>query len=160
MPDFAKAKINLVDKSGKATGKVLDVHFNPASLVYEVTNTLKEEGRGQSRGQYVTQNTGKLTVDLIFDNTHSGEDIRATTQRIVDLASNVQTTTEKDPKNRKEVLPTVQFEWGLYTFIGVIETLKETIDYFSPDGVPLRSVLNLKFSEKSHGSKAQSEQDK
>ena len=40
------------------------VHFNPASLQYTVSNTLKDEGSGAKKKQYVSQTTAKLTMDL------------------------------------------------------------------------------------------------
>lgn len=39
--------------------------------------------------------------------------------------------------------PIVEFEWGLYTFAGMMQSYKETIDFFSSDGVPLRASVNL-----------------
>ncbi len=63
------------------TGEKLTVpvHFNPANLQYTVANTLKEEGKGAKKKQYVSQTTAKLTMDLVFDTTDSGEDVRVTT---------------------------------------------------------------------------------
>ena len=34
-------------------GRAFDVHFNPASLQYTVSNTLKDEGSGSSGKQFV-----------------------------------------------------------------------------------------------------------
>ena len=41
-----------------------DVHFNPESLEYAVTNTLKEEGKGGNKKQFVDKTTAKLTMQL------------------------------------------------------------------------------------------------
>src|SRR5262245_11435630 len=166
MPDpNSRAKLTFQIKGKR---EELVTQFNPASMIYEVANTLKEEGRGKSRGQYVTQSSGKLSVDLIFDTTGSGVDVRQITAKIALLATDVRTieiakgkaskdAKDNKDKDRKEVLPPVTFEWGLYTFTGVIESFKETLDYFS-GGVPLRSLLNLKFSEKTRDLKAQTDE--
>src|SRR5262249_12880864 len=39
------------------------------------------------------------------------------------------------------------FEWGSYKFQGMVETFKETIDFFAPNGVPLRATVNLTISQ-------------
>jgi hypothetical protein len=37
----------------------------------------------------------------------------------------------------------VKFEWGAFSFQGLVESYKETIDFFAPTGVPLRASINL-----------------
>jgi hypothetical protein len=112
------------------------VHFNPASLQYTVANTLKEQGRGANRKQYVSQTTAKLTMDLVFDTTATGEDVRETTGKMARLL------TPHGPSG-KEVPPLVEFGWGVYRFTGMVEQYKETLEFFAAGGVPLRSSVNL-----------------
>src|SRR4029450_499595 len=50
----------------------------------------------------------------------------------------------------RKVPPVVLFEWGNYKFQGMVETFKETIDFFSGNGVPLRASVNLTMSEQDH----------
>jgi hypothetical protein len=114
----------------------IDVHFNPVSLQYVITNTLKDKGTGNKKKQYVSQSTGKLTMELIFDTTDTGQDVRVTTEKIGKF---MEPDTEKIP-------PVVQFEWGTYKFKGMVESYKETIDFFAPNGVPLRASVNLTMS--------------
>ena len=121
-----------------STDKV-EVHFNPETLQYTITNNLQNQGGGNATKQYVSDSTGKLTMDLIFDNTSSGEDIRMESSKIAKLMEPVGAESEKAP-------PVVNFEWGLYKFKGMLESYKETIDYFSSDGVPLRSSINITMS--------------
>lgn len=117
----------------------LDVHFNPETLQYTITNNLKNQGSGNSTKQYVSDSTGKLTMDLVFDSTTSGEDIRLKTSKVAKLM-------EPDGQDSEKTPPVVNFEWGLYRFKGMLESYKETIDYFSSDGVPLRSSVNITMS--------------
>ena len=119
------------------------VHFNPVSLQFSVSNTLKEEGSGKTRKQYTTQGTGKLTMDLIFDNTADGNDVRKATSQIAALM-------EPDPASsgsQKQVPSVVLFEWGAYKFQGMMESYKETLDFFSANGVPLRASVNITMVE-------------
>lgn len=123
-----------VRQTDPGKGKKFEVHFNPASLLYEITNTL-DKGNGNSTKQYVSQSTGKLTMDLVFDTTHDGQDVRIHTEKIAKFMQ----PEDKTP-------PVVSFEWGAYKFQGTVETYKETIDFFSAEGVPLRAQVNLAMS--------------
>src|SRR5262249_18264035 len=42
--------------------------------------------------------------------------------------------------------PGVRFSWGTFSFDGLMDSLDETLDYFSPDGRPLRATLNVGMS--------------
>jgi len=112
------------------------VHFNPNSLQYTITNTLKKEGQGSKATQHVSESTGKLTLDLVFDTTDTGADVRTHTEKIAGFMK----------PNAKKAPPVVKFEWGTFIFKGIIENYKETIDFFAPVGVPLRASINLTMS--------------
>lgn len=128
--------LQLVKASFKIRGSddVFNVHFNPQSLQYTITNNLKNTGSGNAAKQYVDESTGKLTMDLVFDTTDTGEDVRLHTVQVAQLM---------EPAESDKTPPIVEFEWGLYTFAGMMEGYKETIDFFSADGVPLRASVNL-----------------
>lgn len=117
----------------------IEVHFNPESLQFTITSNLKNQGSGNSTKQYVSESTGKLTMDLVFDSTHNGEDIRQKTTKIASFMGPLDSEDENVP-------PVVNFEWGAYKFTGLFESYKETVDYFSSDGVPLRAAINLTMS--------------
>jgi hypothetical protein len=124
----------------KVTGQPdIVVHFNPASLQYTVANNMAP-GQGTQNVQYVSQSTAKLTMDLVFDTTHNGQDVRELSDRMAALMR------PSGPEGRK-VPPRVTFEWGTYRFTGMVEQYRETLDYFSPEGVPLRSGINLTLSD-------------
>ena len=127
---------NIVKASFRIRGgdDSFDVHFNPQTLQYTITNNLKNTGSGNSAKQYVDESTGKLTMDLVFDTTDTGEDVRLHTVKVAQLM---------EPDESDKTPPIVEFEWGLYSFAGMMQSYKETIDYFSADGVPLRASVNL-----------------
>ena len=127
---------NIVRATFKIRGSddSFDVHFNPASLQYTISNQMKNTGSGNSAKQYVDESTGKLTMELVFDTTDSGEDVRLHSVKVAKLM---------EPQESDKTPPIVEFEWGLYTFAGMMEQYKETIDFFSSDGVPLRASVNL-----------------
>lgn len=112
------------------------VQFNPASLQYTISNTLKEEGPGQHKKQFVDKATAKLTMQLVFDTTDSGADVRAKTQPVAKLLKPV-------VEGHKQVPANVEFSWGVYRFTGMVEQYKETIDFFAASGVPLRATVDI-----------------
>jgi hypothetical protein len=118
--------------------KAITVHFNPVSLQFTISNQIKE-----SKGtQYVATATMKLTLDLIFDTTDTGTDITDVTRQIQAFLGPEKPPGE-NPKKKPSTPPEIQFEWGTVKFKGFAEGYKETIDFFSIDGVPLRSSINL-----------------
>lgn len=116
------------------SGAEIEVHFNPVSLQLAITNTLEE--KGQDKKQFVTKSVAKLTMDLVFDTTHDGQDVRTLTEKVAKFM---------EPAEKKAPA-IVKFEWGTYKFQGLIESYKETIDFFAPNGVPLRATINLTLS--------------
>src|SRR5271165_5039009 len=58
------------------------VHFNPASLVYSLENSTRQQGGDPTRRQYAGQFSGKLTMDLQFDTTDTGDDVRTITNQV------------------------------------------------------------------------------
>jgi hypothetical protein len=135
MSDGTLAHATFTPISG--SGRPIAVQFNPASLQYTVTNTLKEEKNGNTKKQFVTQSTGKLTMDLVLDTTHTGEDVRTRTEQLERFMEPV------GGPGGERAPAVVEFEWGTYAFKGMVESYKETIDFFAPSGVPLRATVNL-----------------
>lgn len=134
---FRRAKFTILTGPDKGS---FDVHFNPASLSYTITNNYQQT-EGENKVQFVGSSTGKLTMDLIFDTTHDGEDVRVHTEKIAKMMKPADSQSDAE-----RVPPKVQFGWGVYTFEGVVESYKETLDFFAPTGIPLRAAVNLTLS--------------
>lgn len=121
-------------------GEPLPVHFNPETLEYQLTNNIDQRGNSNSNKQYISQSTGKLTMQLLFDTTDTGTDVRSVTERL-------QALMKPKEEGRKRVAQVVQFEWGAFRFKGTFDSYKETLDYFSASGVPLRASANVTLSQ-------------
>jgi hypothetical protein len=121
----------------------IDVHFNPASLQLQISNELKDT-KNNERKQYIAKSNAKLTLDLQFDTTDSGDDVMQTTGKL--QAFIAPSMPPGDEARQQQPPPVVLFEWGRVTFKGIVEAYKETIDFFSASGVPLRSSVNLTLS--------------
>lgn len=120
-----------------------EVHFNPTSLQLALANTLDDSHSGGDRTQFVSKSSAKLTMDLIFDTTDTGANVREDTAEVAAFME----ATGSDNAHRTP--PTVLFEWGAFKFQGIFESYRETIDFFSHDGVPLRASVNLTISRQS-----------
>jgi len=124
--------------NGPEANQPFAVHFNPTSLQISISNTLEDKGQGKEKKQYVTKSSAKLSMDLIYDSTHEGTDVRLQTGKIAKLME----PAKRDGDNAAPP-SVVLFEWGSFKFQGLVESYKETIDFFAPTGVPLRASINL-----------------
>ena len=134
-PTVAAATFKVLEGNG-AGGPAFDVQFNPASLDYTISNEFDDRNGNNGARQFVKKSTAKLTMTLIFDTTETGASVR-------DVTANIAGLLEPAKDGSKKFAPKVEFGWGTYAFKGVVEQFKETLDFFSPEGVPLRSSINL-----------------
>ncbi len=135
MSDPAPSKIEQAFFTIKGQSDHLAVDFNPVSLQFNVTN--QSQGEGGRKVQHVTSSSAKLDLDLIFDSTNNGEDVRKRTQPLELL---MKPGDDKAP-------PGVVFEWGAFKFDGFVDSFKQTLDFFSKDGIPLRASVTLSISQ-------------
>ncbi len=137
------ARLAVVTDESDNPSEWIDVHFNPASLQLQLSNELKES-RNQQRSQYIAKTTAKLTMDLQFDTTDTGEDVMKTTRKLQAFVAPSSPAGQEPPRDPPP--PIVVFEWGTLKFKGIAESYRETIDFFSANGVPLRASINLTLS--------------
>lgn len=155
----AKATLSELDDSMErelSGGKVVKVQFNPETLKLQFTNQVQNNtsgGTDQSQGnagrQFLGTGTTKLSVQLWFDASTPGpdgnrvDDVRRLTQEVVYFI-----TARPTPKDKTKILPPgVRFQWGSIVFDGLVESLEESIEYFSPQGLPLRSCITLGLTQ-------------
>jgi Contractile injection system tube protein len=160
MPDamnLAKAELRQLDSTFEneiEPDTWCTVQFNPESLKVTFNNQLvKPPGAGDQRGsaasQFVGSSTTKLTLTLWFDvgspqpAGSAVDDVRKLTQQVAFFI------TPQPAKGRNKVLlpPAVRFVWGSFKFDGLMDSLEETLDFFSPQGKPLRASLSMTLSQ-------------
>lgn len=135
-------------KAGSSAGsESMSVQFNPATLVVSLSTSLENgTGTGGTRevpSQFVEKASSTLSVDLEFDTTHDGSDVRENTRWIADrFLKPGEAQGGKPPAPKK-----CRFQWGTFEFEGMVKTYTETLDFFSSEGVPLRARLALTLSE-------------
>jgi hypothetical protein len=117
-------------------------HFNPETL--KVTFENKSAG-GEQPGGSSKQRTGnmttKLSIELLFDTTDTGSDVREFTKKVAFYIQPNKEAGKGSDSNR--VPPGVLFAWGSFLFPGVVDSMDETLDYFSEEGMPLRATISL-----------------
>lgn len=125
-------------------GKEVTVHFNPESLKLSYRN--QNSGGDQPAGsatQFVGSGTSKMSVELFFDTTEEDSDVRKIVEKV---AFFIKAKPQPQDQNNRRVPPGVSFEWGSFIFRGVVDSMDETLDYFSEEGVPLRATIALSLS--------------
>ncbi|WP_020483512.1 CIS tube protein [Methylomonas sp. MK1] len=160
------------DNDSPDLDNAIDVQFNPSSLKVSLSNTLKENARnGNSRAaQFVDKSSSNLTIELIFDTTYieapgggqgggqtaSSAGSNSSSMKAIEQGSDVRLETKKiadtfikpveDGKKMKAPKRCL-FQWGAFEFLGLVQSFDETLDFFSPEGRPLRATVSLKLSE-------------
>ncbi|MEM7012472.1 MAG: hypothetical protein AAF585_13425 [Verrucomicrobiota bacterium] len=155
----------------KKNPKKFVVQFNPESL--KLVYSSEKAGGDQAGGsaiQYVGQGTTKLSMDLIFDASRDSRsiiedkekkkndpkytpkpDVRNLTQQIIDYIK----PKDKVPPSKKKkksktkpkfIPPGLQVQWGSFMFHGVVDSISETLDFWSEDGRPLQAKIMLSMS--------------
>lgn len=153
-PNLAKAELRQLD-AGFANeiepSTWTTVQFNPETLKVSFANQVQTpSGTGDQRGpqgqQFVGAGTTKLAVALWFDvtalapGTVPGDDVRQLTKKVAYFI-----TPKKD--GDKYVPPAVRFVWGSFQFEGMMDSLEESLELFSPEGRPLRASVSFTLSQ-------------
>jgi Contractile injection system tube protein len=155
MAELAKAKLIELEQDftkEKSGGQNVTVQFNPDSLKVTFANQLVQpQGGDQAAGntgrQFVGAGTTKLALTLWFDVTAMTEeavdDVRRLTSQVIFFM-----TPQKDQQDPEKLVPPgVRFSWGTFLFDGMVEGLEESLEYFAPDGKPLRASIGLTLSQ-------------
>lgn len=130
------------DRGDPATA--IDVQFNPMTLKVTLANTLKasENSNNGSAAQFVDKSTSSLAVELIFDTSMEDTDVRVKTKAIAEAFMKPVESGDQQLAPKRCL-----FQWGAFEFVGMMASYDETLDFFSPEGTPLRATLAVKLNE-------------
>ena len=138
-------------------GTVANVQFNPETLKVTYANQIVQpKGGDQSAGtsgrQFVGEGTTKLALQLWFDATavqdNPVDDVRRLTQPVIFFMTPQKIDKPKSAEEKdKLVPPPVRFQWGSFIFDGVVDGIEQSLEFFSPDGKPLRASIGLTLSQ-------------
>lgn len=144
-PGVEKAVVVLL-RENQADERVT-VHFNPVSLQVEITNSTSPQSGTGSTSQTATQTSAKLGLELLFDTTDTGEDVRTVTRRLRAAVRDPDASGRQRAGAPAYTPPALRFEWGTFVFTGIADGFRETLDFFSPEGVPLRAQVSITLKE-------------
>jgi hypothetical protein len=119
--------------------KTIPVMFNPPEYQLQKTNQFAEigiPGLGSSLLQFVRGSAQTLTMELFFDTTGLGVDVREFTGSVMALT---------DVNSDTHAPPRLLFLWGTLVFPCVLESVTQRFEYFNPKGMPLRARLTVSF---------------
>ncbi|GAA4049543.1 CIS tube protein [Parerythrobacter jejuensis] len=134
-PTIAKASIAKADDDSDK----VEFSFNPETLSLTLGNQVNEEEEGDDTVVTVKNTRPRLSITLYFDTSEEGTDVRAGNNGTEALKHLAQPPGEA-------VIPQVKFTWGGFAFVGFIESISETLDFWSAEGIPLRSSIQLSMS--------------
>jgi LysM repeat protein len=115
------------------------VMFNPPRYDLSKANQFAEiciPGLPSSVLQFVSGMTQTLTIELFYDTTESGADVRTATAAITNLA---------EPAVPTRAPPRLLLLWGSLAFPCFLGSVQQQFDYFSAAGMPLRARLQCEF---------------
>jgi hypothetical protein len=140
VPQLILATFQVMKGDRNPEGEPFEVQFNPTTLEFTVANEFDSNQGSNGTAQYVKKTTRKLAMTLVFDTCDTGEDVLKVTANLSSMLK-----PEKIDKDKKYA-PLVKFCWGGHSLKGVIEQYKETIEFFSPEGIALRSSVAITLS--------------
>jgi hypothetical protein len=151
---LAKAELRKLDADFKneiERERWVKVQFNPESLKVSLANQLATgQGAGDQKGgaarQFVGAGTMKLTAQLWFDVT-AREDGAPAEQDVRLLTKKVAYFITPHQEGSHFVPPVVRFVWGSFQFDGLMDSLEESLELFSPEGRPLRASVSFTLSQ-------------
>lgn len=116
-------------------------------LIYDTTVPGPAKGEFSWSGDSVNNNKNYLEQEKSGDATHQANtDVRHLTKKITDQFID---PTKAPQSNGHSVPRKCQFEWGAFIFRGMVSSYSETLDFFSPEGIPLRATVALTLKEDS-----------
>jgi nucleoid-associated protein YgaU len=144
-----KAKIRQLVPAVRADD-VIEVLFNPTEYRVSKSNQFAEiaiPGLGAPMLQFGHGNAQTLSMQLFFDTYDpqstdtkypKNQDVRLRTRQVTDLL-------EIDGKLHAP--PIIQFSWGNFVFVGVLQQADVRFNLFLPSGVPVRATVDVTIKQ-------------
>lgn len=138
-----------LDKNTAITNGVsLTVDFDPKSLQLTYTASgaapATDKTTAGTWNKSAAQQTGQtvsLSLDLLFDTSAEGSSVQDKTDQLVTL------TLPNNLSGTSASRRVIRFSWGSFLFYGNVDSMTQTIDFFTADGIPLRASIHLGLSQ-------------
>ncbi len=132
---FSKAKFTVL--KGIHISQEILLQYNPSEYSVEDTNEFSEKKLMGLKGiihQFTGSKKSDLSLDLMFDSTDSGKDVRELIKPL-DKISKIDSELHAPPP--------CNFSWGSFSFNGIVANLKKEFTYFYHNGIPARVKISL-----------------
>lgn len=152
-----RAKLIKINEKGKlVTGEnahSVVAQFNPQSLSVTYNSTLSgTKQEDESEKQQTGGRSTSMDVELFFDVTRptgNGDesdvkDVRELTKRVEEFMQGGGKDGQSNGEN--DTQPNVRFLWGSFQFDGVMTRMTEDLEFFDPEGRPLRATVSISLS--------------
>jgi hypothetical protein len=127
-------------------GKMV-VQFNPESMAANKSNKFvfrTDIGDSTPEAVFSGGDAGCLTLELLFDTTKSGDDVRRSYFKLIKLTM-VEPSGNDDGKGEPRQ---VVVQWGKFlSYVAVVESVKQVFTFFKPNGTPLRANVTVTLRE-------------
>ncbi len=130
-----KAKFIVLD--GERKGTEVPLQFNPSNYTVEVNNEFGEKRLMGLKGvihQFTGNKRSDLSLDLLFDATDEGGDVRRKIEPLLRLG---------EIDRELHAPPPCRFVWGTFGFDGIVSQIKREFTFFYHDGTPGRVKLTV-----------------
>jgi len=133
--NLLKAKFVLL--GGRMKGLVIPLQFNPETYSVEKSNNYAEKtltGLKDVSYQYTGSKESDLSLNLLFDATETGLDVRVMMLPLSFLT---------DLDAELHAPPPCLFVWGTFIYQGVVSKIGKQFTYFYEGGIPARAKVSL-----------------
>lgn len=128
-------------------GGAFAVQYNPVNFKFDKPVSWKEhDEQGQeSKLEFQKVQPATISMELTFDTTHNDNDVRKSWVNKLLQMTNPTVPDEGDTEKMRP--PIVEFSWGEFMFVGVVESVNATYSMFSQQGNPIRAKASVKMKE-------------
>ncbi len=131
-----------LDDEGK-----LVCQFNPESMTINKSNKWAfrtDIGDSTPEAVFSGGDAGCFTLELLFDTTASGDDVRRSYFNLIKIAM-VKPSENDDGKGEPRQ---VVVQWGKFiSYVAVVESVNQVFSFFKADGTPLRANVTVTLRE-------------
>lgn len=147
-----KATLGAIDEKGEKVSDPFKVMFNPKELSFSKSNTWNAAKSPKKNAPAIDFGGGSgmsLKVQLYFDTYAPKEPPQVAVTQLTDA---IHKLTLVDPttinkKNQTGRPPYVRFHWGWVVFDGVIASFGQRLTLFTPEGIPVRALVDLSLTQ-------------
>ena len=150
-----KAMLVNLDESDKSK-KEIKCLFNPSEIKISKSNNWQagsSGGKSSGKAEFKGGGSASMQLQLFFDTYHTAkgaskvEDVRNHTNKVWQLMMVDAKLKDKKTKNGRP--PRVRLVWGknITPFEGIIKSISQTLNLFTPEGKPVRATLDLTIEQ-------------